>query len=277
MKKVLWTFFLFLGLGLLIWHVDGYRQTQINSPSPIPISKKERRELEYLFKELVIYNGAGYTLLGHKPVTFDCFLQPAFKWDALFLWHAFLPSNLKKYKAWKTWQKYQDYFPQTNFVIWSEPSTRMENLHLIVVANKNQIHRVIHENPSDFESITIDLNKKNLFKDTLKSHDGLTGTILGYGRNNAWLFWQKSPIPCKGIFSDEMSQLFENKKAALNFSFGWPKVEMSEILMFPMFMADMESEETKKLRADYMETRKRILQYYEGKDFLDATLQLFTD
>ena len=46
-------------------------------------------------------------------------------------------------------------------------------------------------------------------------------------------------------------------------------------LCLPGFVADTTSEETKLLKTKYRFTRKAIIQSYEGKNFLEATLSLF--
>lgn len=239
----------------------------------ISLPKKDVKRLEYLFRELIIYNSAGYTLLGNKPVSFECFTKPQFEWDFLYLWHTFFPTNLKKYRSWKAWQKYEHLFNKGDILIWSEPSPWIKNGELIILASRKQLERVIQENREDFV-IFHSQEPKTLFNETLRSHAGLLGILLGYGRTNSWLFYKNNHVVLKPVFSDEINQLFKTKRAAINFTFGWPNVEMTEILMFPNFMADTKTEETKRLKSDYLRTRKKILDYYKDKDFLEATLQL---
>jgi hypothetical protein len=52
---------------------------------------------------------------------------------------------------------------------------------------------------------------------------------------------------------------------------------MGEILMYPTFMADINTEETKQLKLEYLQTREKILDFYKGKNFLEATLELLAD
>lgn len=261
----------------MISQIDGSRRVEIKTSSgTLTLSKKERQRLEYFFRDLIVYDCGGYTLLGNKPITFDCMLEPVFKWDFFFLWDAFLPSNLKKHSGWKTFQKYRHLICEENILVWIEPSPWNENVQFIMLANKKELYRVIAENKQDFQSVTWeDLQIKPLFKELLQSHEGLIGTVLGYGRNNAWLFREnRALLPNTGIFSQEIDHLFENRKASLNFTLGWPEVPMDEILMYPMFRAKLDSEETEKLKVGYLETRKAILAHYKGKDFLEATFQL---
>ena len=143
---------------------------------------------------------------------------------------------------------------------------------LVKLASKKNLEYVLQANREDFASLQ-NLVLKDLFHASLWSHEGLLGILLGYGRTNAWLFYEHKQ-PLKPVFSDELTQLFSSKKAVLNFTFGWPHAEMQEVLMFPNFMADLNAEETKRLKSDYLQTREKILNYYSGKNFLEATLQL---
>ena len=47
-------------------------------------------------------------------------------------------------------------------------------------------------------------------------------------------------------------------------------------LFYPRFACDPQSEETKKVKQIYREEREKILKYYEGKDLVEATLNLFS-
>ncbi len=271
MKKFIWVL---LSLLAVLYQLNGYRKVGITTPyGEVFLPLKDKKRIEYLFRELIIYHAAGYTLLGNKPVSFECVSKPVCKMDLLLLWHTFFPSNLKRYYAWKTWQKYEHLFNKGNFLIWSEPSPWIENGELIVIANNHQVKQILQKHERDF-ALLKNLETKVLFKESLQSHDGLLGILLGYGRTNSWLFYEKKNAQLKSAFSDEINQLFENKKSALNFTLGWPIVGMAEILMYPTFMADTNTEETKKLKSDYLDTREKILDYYKDKDFLEATLQL---
>lgn len=273
MKRTIWALWFVLGMAI-IWHLSGYRNVRVGTLSgEIYIPSRDVQRLEYLFRELIIYNSVGYTLIGNKPTSFESFSKPSFEWDLVGLWHAFSLSNLKKYHAWKTWQKYAHLFNKGDVLIWSEPSPWIKNGELIVVASQKQLKRARQENQEDFASLQ-NLEPQALFRECLLSHEGLLGILLGYGRTNAWLFYENNHFLLKPIFSDELNELFKTTKAALNFTFGWPTVEMAEILMFPNFMADINTEETKRLRSDYIQTRQKILDYYQGKDFLEATFQL---
>lgn len=248
---------------------------QIDLPSgKLQLSQKDSEKLEYLFRDLIVYGDAGYTVLGNKPVSFITFFKPEFRWDWTFLWHAFMPSNIKKYHAWKTWKKYQHLFNQGNICMWSEQDPCCDYAELIVVLNKNEFKKVLHENADDFISMK-EMDPQSVFDRSYQLHPNLLGILLGYGKQNAWCFHTNQRSILKSVFAEEIKKQFQNKRVCLNFLFGWPKVDMAEILLFPNFMANIETDETKSIKSEYLKTRCRILEHYADKNFLQATLQLF--
>jgi hypothetical protein len=251
-------------LWIGVQHVRGSRLQEIlvNDSFSLSLSLNERELLESFFTQLIIHDSAGYTLLGDKPLSYQAFLRPTLKWDIFFLLEAFSPSNLRKYRAWKIWEKYARFFPGENFLIWSEPSPWTEGVEFIVIANRDAFCRVVRENRNDFQAVLSqeivsgedllkEVKDKSLFKDILQSHEGLMGVLLGYGHGNAWLFWERSGETkdcCTGIFKEENERLFQSRNVALNFTFGWPRVDLSEALVYPSFLADQRTEETKTLK-----------------------------
>ena len=108
----------------------------------------------------------------------------------------------------------------------------------------------------------------------LKNHDGLIGTLLGYGRDNAWLYYRRGQgenihleTAWETEILDQMVVQLSKKDWTLE---DWDFTD----LYFPSFVAIRDSEETKKLRDLYAESRQQFIEYYEGKNFLEATLSI---
>ncbi|MCB1107825.1 MAG: hypothetical protein KDK76_07000 [Chlamydiia bacterium] len=115
-----------------------------------------------------------------------------------------------------------------------------------------------------------------LFKMGLKGHEGLIGTLLGYGRGNAWLFYERSQGK-KVHLSSAWKQSLENYTVIgmiKNYLSSERRNDLSAHLLYPSFVADLDSEETQALKKEYQESRQRILDHYQGKDFLETTLSL---
>jgi len=112
---------------------------------------------------------------------------------------------------------------------------------------------------------------KSFFNDVLKKHDGLIGTLFGFGRNNAWLFEKR-----KQDKSVHLSHIWEEKicEAQYNAPKGIYLKDLSLVVDYPTFAVDPNSYETEQLRKTFLKVREQIIDYYQGKDFLEATLSL---
>jgi hypothetical protein len=108
----------------------------------------------------------------------------------------------------------------------------------------------------------------------LKGHDGLIGTIFGYGRNNAWLFEERNQgkqTPLVPIWDDEIYEFLYNRPDKMCLE------DLSLVLGYPTFLAEPNTVETLTLKEEFMVVRNRILEFYNGKDFLEATFRLLLE
>ncbi|MCP5505727.1 MAG: hypothetical protein H7A38_02460 [Chlamydiales bacterium] len=247
--------------------------------------EKDKKCLEKFFRCLILEDGMGYTLLGKKPVSLGAYQYLSTGINLENLYAVLLPENRKLQKGWRIWSKYRHHFENPNFSIWVEQSPWIENSKIILLVNRKSFNRIVQKHASDFREIievsnlTGILDEKTmrpLFKLGLKGHEGLIGTLLGYGRNNAWLFYQRDQG--KDV---HLSSAWENNlenytimSMIKNYLFSKRRNDLSIQLNYPSFVANLDSEETESLKNEYEETRQRILDHYRGKDFLETTLSL---
>jgi hypothetical protein len=226
-----------------------------------PYSQKERKILEDFFHALIYKNGFGYVLLGSKPssfVVYEKILPKGNNWfDALC---SLLPKNRIIKEGWETWKKYG--CVQSSFPLWEEPTSFSPNSFRIVIANPQRLKEIIEQCQDDFrEVLKTKITEEDLlqhiplFRDALRNHEALMGLLLGYGRRNSWLFYEKNCLKKKNIVINS-----------------WK--DPHPYLRLPAFKADLDHPETIHLRKVYEVDRVRILNYYEGKDFLEATIAL---
>lgn len=284
-----------VSIGILSWGFYQNKKIRIDiAPTngqkfSILMSIRHKQYIEYFFKSLIIKENCGYTLFGNKPMSMYVYWKPF----CFSKWYHFLtsifPCSLRTYRGWKTWQKYQHFFPNSAFLLWAEPNPFFpENTNFaILLVNKEKFREVVSANGKDFETI---LGRKNisadellteaknapLLKTVLQFKEELFGILFGYGRENARLFETKrrgenvvfSAFP----WGEEIEQFLRHRLGDAWWFFGnFPK-QLDQFLGYPTFGVDPNSLETKKLKEEFLETRKRILEYYEGKDFLEATL-----
>ncbi len=162
---------------------------------------------------------------------------------------------------------------------------------MILLMNKQAMASIVDQHEQDFrqvlqrehvtaEELFIEARGSSLLNEVLKAHEGLIGTLLGYGRDNAWLFSEKKhgkDISISSLWGTEIEEFMREKRTYTSLWFSDEGDDISKQLSYPCFMADPLSVETLLLKQQYLETRNNIIQYYDGSgEFLDATLALLT-
>jgi hypothetical protein len=263
----------------------------------ITMPLKDKKNLEYLVKDEFIFNYLSYTLFNAKPMSMGCYRKPFFITTD---WRRFLssifPHNLRLYRAWKTWQKYQHHFSQSRFLIlvdenppWGKNASSNKPVVAILLINKKKFEETVDLHLKDFQivlkrenisgaSLLSEAKDKSLLGDILLHHEGLIGTLFGFGRNNSWLFEEREhgkPVSLTSLWDDEVYASLQIPR-----SWWWLGTlpdDISQFLGYPGCMVDPNSEETKTIKQRFLDTRQKIIEFYKGKDFLETTLSFFTD
>lgn len=296
-----WSFFL-VGSCLLLcgW---GFKQNQAvelvipldqGAQLALAIPWKDKKSLDYLFQEMFVLDSGLYTLFGSKPMSLSSYIIPFSTTSLGIFLDSLSPSNLRIYWGWKTWQKYQSLLAKSNFLLWSEenpfwlkwwdpPSPAV----CILLIHKQQLQKMIEAHRSDFQTVLgkndvtsaellLEAQHKPFLKDVLKAHDGLIGTLLGYGRNNAWLFEQRNQgekVDLTPIWDEQVYEFYANRPTPNWIIYGF-EPNVSVALGYPCFFASPDSLETQKLKKRFLNCREKIIAYYKDKDVLATTLGL---
>ncbi len=299
-----WRVFLFLAAVIILF------AARDQAPNELPLSvyegkqaakilesmpKKDRKRLEYFFKECISWDAVGYVLFGEKPMAFisyDKKLDP-FKSFSSFL-YAISPRRIQFKNGFKVWQKYEKFFPISRFVFLYEETESNVNCLFI---NKNIFLQKVQEHADDFKDIlNRDVTGEELLNESLEtpllsevlgSHDVLAGILFGFGRNNSHLFHRRSQLSeverntfCKEFnFGDPWEKEFEELSAKQEET-SWISAYITgdhlnhlEQMALPGFYAILDDPETLIIKEQLMQTRHKIIEYYKDKDFLNATLQ----
>ena len=262
--------------------------------------KRDRKHLEYFFQELIAWDGFGYVLLGEKPMAFDTTEKNVTPFASLSDFRYFIaPRRIKFNKGFDAWKKYEKLFSLSQFVFFYEPY-RHETL--IILINKKSFIKIVQQYREDFQkALNREINGEELLEegfhrallsDVLRNHDGLIGTLLGYGRDNAFLFHQSSQITSEGemtdfsekfhfglAWTDEEYDAFHKKFESVSWISKYitgSHLKNLELMALPGFAAVFDSPETQALRKHYLETKNKIIEFYKDKDFLETTLRLLT-
>ncbi len=297
MKNILVSIFILI----LCWQVHVNTKTEVRIVHPdgndmvLVLPRKDRERLEHFFYAMMVREDGGYTLFGAKPMHMYVFFQPLSisKWD--YFLSSITPHNLRMYRDWKVWEKYQYLMEKSDFKFWIEKNPFLEKRAIsdnpavsIFFINKMRVDEIIRNYSNDFQSILkdaefcygqfmADAKNSSLFNGTLKGHEGLIGTLFGYGRENAWLFEERDngkPVVLKYPWERDVEEFYMKQPYITWQYLGVHSDLISENLGYPGFVANPDSEETKQLKQKFLATRKKIIDYYAGKDFLEATLSI---
>ncbi|MBY0529052.1 MAG: hypothetical protein K2P51_02565 [Rhabdochlamydiaceae bacterium] len=201
----------------------------------------------------------------------------------------FHPFNKKIKKGWEVWEKNHHKFHLENYALIKCKNFVDNNFSAVVLINKKAVLQTIDTNLNDFKSILGEhvtakwlleeiLNSKDVFGGVLKNHQGLIGTLLGYGRNNAWTFQlreeaqQAKKDPIRIVHSAAAQKRWQalNKRLKL-FTHG--QRFNSLFMNLPGFVADLDSVETQILKRKYEQDYQNILHRYKEGEFLEITLR----
>ena len=244
------------------------------------VPARDRKRLYLLMERLFADDSFAYTVLGTKPISWATYRTIRPITDA----ETFLDS-LRKYhrtfrQGWKTWEKYHHHFPNSN--LWAEKSERHPGSVSILIANRDHFNTVMRQNKTHFETalnrpitagdqLLQETRTHSLMDGVLKGHQALLGIVLGYGTENSWKFHESC------ITRRFLGCVWGEPYPEANLEID-PDTTYTELLMTlyscPSFTGDPDSEESKALKKSYLKTKQDVLEYYKGKDFLEATLSL---
>lgn len=260
------------------------------------IPKKDQILLEAFLRALIFEEDGAYVLLGDKPLAITGYFDNCEEDEVLpMFFRNYWKLNWMLRRGYETWEKYQHLFFSKKFIL-KAIKTPNNNLVVISLINREAFSRKVNQHLDDFRTILgttfdpFELLEKHLKEDreifeVIKCHEGLFGILLGYGRNNAWLFHERArtyydpytftlsinPRPAKPFQSIQEERAFYAKKLQR-----FPpskKLRSLSFLTLPYFLADLESDETKDLYQKYCKERQAVLKAYSGGDFLKVTLK----
>lgn len=239
------------------------------------LSLKEKEYLTNFFKLEFFLSFFGYTIFGEKPMSFEVIdynreLHTEENFDYMAIEHIWDCYKVKE--GWATWKKYANRFNQKNISIIEYPFHLNSNCVEVAIINHSTFIKVVDKNLEYFQSILGNsFSAVQLLNEYLKGegdifhkirlHDGLFGTLLGYGNGNAIEFNRlgRASEPMKSFtpFEETSQKLEENG---------------TKNILLPLFAVIPDSEETLKLRASYKEQQVEINQIYQSPHFLEKVL-----
>jgi len=262
------------------------------------LSSDERKCLDLFFRDAFAFDGLGYTLFGDKPMTAAGYSESKGKCrdiDDFFnsTFSSFFAESLRARRGYEILKKHWDHFQIKGFGMVRCKNFIDNDYTIVLFINKKAVLATARKHLADFKGVLGDditpeillskmLVSDDVFGGVLKNHQGLIGTLLGYGRHNAWLFQRREeidPIVLKMNFSlrpmgrgsqseindvNDKLQRFDDR-SILDFN--------PLLLKLPSFCADPQAKETAQLKINYQRQYRKIIQRYRNRDFLEVTLE----
>ena len=174
-------------------------------------------------------------------------------------------------EGWDVWKKYEYLFPLQGFSLFSHPSpmaansfTKADSFFEVVLINHKNFLNVVRGNLEDFHQVLGSslspeqilqeyLNGEGLVFDQIRNHDGLFGTLLGFGRDNSWEFKKRGDgRTLEGLEHEDPRD--------------------TKHVFLPQFAVLPGTKETMDLRIAYKKQRLLIDTIYQKDDFLSHVL-----
>lgn len=275
---------LFIG-GLIFFVCERNRHNIVSHEELLTIREKlkvlspqEKQDLSFFIDQVSLFDQYPYTLVGYKPVSI-CNVIVEDTDDLLVFWReAFKrPRHQALRRGYLVWRKYQSLFPRKKHLL-IDYSFRGKGRREIAVICPKLCLATIQEHLDDFREI---LEKPYTSEEvfwilthpehndfyTIIDHTRLVGILLGFGRNNAYLYEQH-----RGGASRTITWHQQPKQDPLQmFSNEWP---WPGALLSPDFACDPTTEETQQLEQHYKKARKIVRWTYFIRNKLEVTLAL---
>jgi hypothetical protein len=215
------------------------------------LSNLEREYLENFFQYTMRISTFGYVLFGDKPMSIDAYdnFIPQKSVEGIdYMADEHILDRYRLKEGWEVWIKILPLFPLPNhtFISYVQPEDS-ESMEICVINNRAFIDTV-NKNLQDFHNV---LNTKataqEIFEDyihqgpsfaVIRGHDGLFGTLLGFGRTNAWTYFESND---------------EAKRAMVKYS--RENLDEVKLVILPLFAAKAENPENDILEKKYMHQR----------------------
>lgn len=235
------------------------------------LSEQEREYLTNLFKYLFFMSGFAYTIFGDKPMSFDSIdMTREFKsvdgFDYMAIEH--ILDGYRTREGWETWKKYAYLFPLKGYSVIFYTAPEHADYVDIAIINHQEFINTVNNHLADFQNVLEqDLKPEQILEryilqdndvfTRIRNHDGLFGTLLGFGRENAWEYMRRSGgQTMEGFILEELYD--------------------TERISSPLFKALSNTKETADLRKKYFFQQQEINVIYQRPDFLELVLRKLT-
>jgi hypothetical protein len=275
---------LVLFLSILLFVSGCHKTAQL--PNSYDLTSEERIWMEKFFKDILLDQSAIFTLCGSKPMTtIDIHYHSD---EEVMAWFNQLPEEQKKNSIvienydlpqnWEKWEKICPRFPMSRFLFFKRSNPEDPKFASLYFVNIAKVALTLQENYVIFKretgfkfnplEVVVAMKDWPEFWEEVFGNSTLLGLLYGYGLKNSSSFTWKygdHPEACDG-FCQSLKSYSSDELV-----FGKANVSQFHLPIFASF-SDSKDEIIEK----YKKEREAIQREYQGKDFLNLTLQKLT-
>ena len=245
------------------------------------LTPQEKKDLSVFIDEAILFNQYPYTLVGYKPMSVFNFLLDSEDLDVNLRKVYKKPWHQTMKHGYQVWKKYGSLFTQKKVILTDYYWDKVEGIKEISLIRLDLCSSKIEEHLADFcevlgrscessEVLEILTHPERAEFHQILSRDRLLGILLGFGRNNAYLY--EEYLPQRSLMLEDPQSA--SKDPLASFTNEWPFWPRKWRL--PGFACNPTTKETKQLKKHYQEARRIICWTYFGRDDLEVTLALLT-
>ena len=260
------------------------------------IPKDDQLILEDFFHDLVTQSLFGYVLFGNKPLSDASCINPLSDFYFRFRME---PENLKFYKGIICWRKHYNLFPSKDYLfIFFEDPTKDDYIKIALV-NKKAYLKIIQKNLIKFQTVLgPNMTAEKLLVKFVTDQDfwenpfdyETLGILFGYGESNSYLFQRRediNPQPCCRRFTlKKRPKIPRQGYATIEEEYADLRIQLQpleddisfdrEYMDLPRFAAIANSEETIRIKNDFIQTRKKMIKIFRDGEFFKKSMQRYT-
>lgn len=241
--------------------------------------------MEIFFTGLMLQNPAIYTLCGSKPMT--CITLHYHTDEEVQAYYDQMTEEEKKTaiyvedyqlaQNWERWEQIRSRFPMNRYMIYKKNDSVDPKFAHIYFVDTLKVAHTMAENYTAFRDVVgfdfdpfheaSQIEKGSAFWDKAKANPVISGILFGFGLKNSLKFY------CEHWGQSEDSQRFTDCATPYVSDSLTDGKSTLENLTLPTFMSFFKEDE---VIEKYKKEREAIRAEYQGKDFLDYTLQRLT-
>jgi hypothetical protein len=244
------------------------------------LSPQEKQDLAFFIHEVTSSDQYSYALVGYKPMSLsNVIVEDSGDLPVFYREDFQKPRYQTLRRGYLAWEKYETLFPRKKHILINYPFLGKGRREIALICPK-LCKSLVLEHLADFRDI---LGKPYTSEEvfwilthpehrdfySIMDRTRLVGILLGFGRNNAWLYERYRGGKSRCILERQLAE--QDPLQMFSDEWPWPGAQLS-----PNFACDLSTDETQHLKKHYKEAKRVVWWTYFLRNNLEVTLALLT-